>query len=225
MREYSETKLLKSCKISKSDLIKLIELITNGFPLTDRKADFTLKANYEITSITEYSLEELLKNNDIPAILSDLSINQIGWDDKREHKNISVYISTQFVFLSVSGFDEAWVHGKFEIIEKFIKSKQRKLVYLFYTLPLIGGGLLGSVILPSIFDLIKNKDIDIILFASGLLMFVLLFIVFFTSSFSKTQIITTDLPLKSDNNAFNSLMINILLLVFTIITFIYTFVI
>jgi len=105
------------------DLTDLIELIIENN--SANKKICKISTIIETLSIEERSIEAFLAHKEIPDKLDncDISYHVISSNHKTE-KYVSLTIAAKYISrLTVHGWDEAWVLGKFQQIEGFINKK------------------------------------------------------------------------------------------------------
>ncbi len=216
MKDYSQHKDIHPCKLEKNDLFELVKIIKKGFAETNRKEDLQIRSHIPNVSIYENSLEDFLKHKDIPNIINRLSIEQIGWNNKREiDKKVSITFYDNFIDFDVSGFDEEWVLGKSMQIQNFLRKKRTKLFFLNRSSPILFG-LLIPVGFYAILKSIKEFSlIPIILSVLFMISIVTLIILFFKGKFLPyTRIIIVPKKMNKENII---LLISILTLIISFI--------
>ena len=122
MNEFNKSGDIKYFPISKTDLKDLEEIIVDNNSSDKYFAIYTI---INILKISENSIGALLGHKEIPDRLSQYDIKSIKLDSNHvAEKYINMHIMNEHVSsLHISGFDEAWVRGKFQQIEEFINDK------------------------------------------------------------------------------------------------------
>ncbi|MGD0951274.1 MAG: hypothetical protein ABR985_02590 [Methanotrichaceae archaeon] len=125
LKKYEKRGELKYLPIRKKDLSDLVELIVDK-DFSDK--NLSISTEIDTISIKGSSLEAFLAHKDVPDPLNRYEITSIKYD---AHKNIekTIYLSIyskNSSNLSVSGFDEVWVLGKFQQINEFINRKSEQ---------------------------------------------------------------------------------------------------
>jgi len=125
MKEYTKSASIHPCKLNRNDLLKLIELLKEAFPFSDRKEDFTISTNLPNISIRANSIEDFLEHEDLPDKFSRLSLEIIGWSEDREiDKAVRMIFYDNFISLDVNGAEQTWVLGKYSQIVDFLRKKR-----------------------------------------------------------------------------------------------------
>ena len=124
-KKYEKKEEIKYLQIRKKDLADLMELIVdNNF--SDK--NLSISTEIDTVSIEGSSVGAFLAHKDVPDPLNRYAIISIKND---VHSNIekNIYLnvySNNSSSLSVSGFDEVWVLGKFQQINEFINRKSEQ---------------------------------------------------------------------------------------------------
>lgn len=135
MKTYSQSKRFSSCKLTKEDLVNLVNLIKLDFPKTDRSEDFKISSYLEKIRISENDLEKFLDHTELPDSLKRLNLDLIGWDQQRNiDKNVKISFYDNSVRLDVSGNTESWVLGKYSQLTGFLNEK-KSIFWFFNTIP------------------------------------------------------------------------------------------
>ncbi len=122
---YSVSTDIHPCRLVKDDLPKLMGIIREGIPHSDRKEDLDIRTSFRHTGIHENSMEEFLQHAELPERLDRLTIRIIGWNENRQiDKTVNLVFNHHFIRLEASGTDETWVLGKHAQIRQFLKEKR-----------------------------------------------------------------------------------------------------
>lgn len=133
MINFTKDKSLNACHLTKENLITLISVLETDFPESTRSEDFSISTRTNEIYISEHTIEAFLQHKRLPEILSNLSIDLIGWSsDRKIDKKLYLNFSENYSRLSVSGSSESWVNGKFLQIVNFLKDS-RPLLWFLYT--------------------------------------------------------------------------------------------
>lgn len=135
MKTYSQSRRFSSCKLTREDLVNLINLVKLDFPMTDRAEDFKISSYLEKIQISENDLGKFLDHKELPDKLKRLNIDLIGWDQQRNiDKNVKISFYDNSVRLDVSGNTESWVLGKYSQLTAFLNEK-KSIFWFFNTIP------------------------------------------------------------------------------------------
>ena len=130
MKNYRKSGKIHSCKIKKSDLLKLIEIIKKTFPDSNRKEDFKVSTNLPNVCIHSNSIEDFLEHEELPDKLNRLSIEIMGMNqydniiDLNIDKDIRLVFYDNSINLDIYGEENAWVIGKYAEITDFLKERR-----------------------------------------------------------------------------------------------------
>jgi len=216
VKEYTKSLDVHPCKLERDDLLKLITIVKETFPISERKEDFKVSTNFPNISIRENSIEDFLAHKELPQRFNRLSIEIIGWDkNSKIDKTVRMTFYDNFIELDVNGVDETWVLGKYAQITNFL-SKKRPWFWALHGK--VFPYLIGAIPVISICGLIyfiKVKEIPyLVSIAIFLIAWLFATVHFLRGTFLPyTQIILT--PKKS--SLFSKENIIILIAIFTLI--------
>jgi hypothetical protein len=111
-------------------LPELVEIVKISFPPSEREDDLRIEVDLLTLSIRANSIEEFLSHKELPEVLNNIEIRMIGWDNE-SNIDKSVYLTIDYrnhgkrIWLSVSGYDQTWVLGKYALIEGFLREKEK----------------------------------------------------------------------------------------------------
>ena len=219
MKEYTKSVNVHPCKLERDDLLKLITIVKETFPISERKEDFKVSTNLPSIFIRENSIEDFLTHKELPQRFNRLSIEIIGWDKNREiDKTVRMTFYDNFITLVVTGVDETWVLGKYSQITNFLRKKRPWFWALPNTVfPLLTGAIPFMCIYGLIY-FIKVKEIPyVVSIALFLIAWLFATVLYFKDKFLPyTQIILT--PKKAIFSKENIIiLIATLTLIFTIV--------
>ena len=123
MKEYTKSREIHPCKLERDDLLKLIKIVKEGFPDSERDIYFKLYSNLPNVSIESHSIEDFLEQEELPDKLNRLSIEIMGYDQDHRNinKNIHITFYDNYINLDINGEDQTWVLGKYAQIYDFLK--------------------------------------------------------------------------------------------------------
>lgn len=126
MKQYSQQdNNFGACKLELSDLRKLVNIVTDGFPSGRSNLQGRVTSNISLYqkdfSITEPTLEEFLRHDALPDKLDKLTVEIMDWQAGRTAR---INFDPAFVMLFVTGPEETWVLGKYERIRKFLEQQR-----------------------------------------------------------------------------------------------------
>ena len=149
MKEYTKSGRIHPCKLERNDLLQLIKIVKETFPVSDRKDDFNVSTNLPNISIRENSIEDFLKHEELPDKFNRLSIRARGWSENREiDKDVRMTFYDNFIDLDVDGTDQTWVLGKYSQITNLLREK-RPWFWVFKAHPVLEGFIQGFILLLS----------------------------------------------------------------------------
>lgn len=134
--KFNQSKTLRSCKLTKDDLLELVnEIYKKCFSKPGIKVYFNISTELLSSKISSNNIKKFLENKKLPVTLTGLTIfaaeqNSI---DKSIYLNFSETIDRK-IYLNITGKDEIWVLGTFQYIYNFLKAK--KTWYWFFNLGL-----------------------------------------------------------------------------------------
>jgi len=159
MQEYTKSASIHPCRLQRNALLRLIEIVKENFPISDRKQDFEVSTNLPNIRIRENSIEDFLKHDELPDKLNRLSINIVGRSEKREiNKSVYITFSNYDIDLNVNGLEETWVLGKYAQITNFLREKKPWFWAIHKVFPFIAGIILIPVLI-GIVSFIKAEEI------------------------------------------------------------------
>jgi len=120
LKEFIKSEFIKNVPISKIDLKNLWEMIVGN---NQSDLDSTIYITVDMLKIEEKSIEALLAHKEIPDRLSGYEIRSYNRDSKYKSAIDLTTNTGASSHLYITGYDEAWVRGKFQQIEEFINSK------------------------------------------------------------------------------------------------------
>jgi len=121
MIKFSIEKELHPIKMSKDDLINLLNMITKNSKIDD----FYGNMGFPKFRCHEHDVEKFLNFNEDVKFCDDLSIDIYMHDDSKENRQYVRIILCRFITsMEVEGDDEIWVLGKFQQISNFFQRKK-----------------------------------------------------------------------------------------------------
>lgn len=125
MISYTKDKRIHPCYLTKSDLEALVDLIQEDFPALKRGDDFSIRTYSEGINVSEKTLSDLLSHKKLPQVITRLAISRIGWTNEGEiDKKLYINFWDNFIELSISGYSETWVNGKYLQVVNFLKKRK-----------------------------------------------------------------------------------------------------
>ena len=217
MKKYQKSGKIHSCKIKKDDLLKLIEIIKETFPDSDRKEDFEVSTRLPNIRIHSNSIEDFLKHEELPDKLNRLSIGIIGMNqDRNIDKRVELTFYDNFIDLNVYGEDNTWVIGKYTVITDFLKKKRSWFWFIhtnvFYSIE--GGiGMLLLIVLTSL--VVHFITINEIMYS--IITVIILFILAYIYHLKKTIFPYIQIIIKHEKSFFNIENIKLIILLLSLI--------
>lgn len=159
MKEYTKSGNIHPCRLERNDLLELIKIIKETFPVSDRKEDFKISTNLPDIHISSNSIKEFLKHEELPDKFDRLTLDVLGWSKNREiNKSIHITFYGSYINLNVDGTQQTWVLGKYSQITNFLKKKKPWFWALHKIFPVIAG-IIPIVFLIALVDFVKAKVI------------------------------------------------------------------
>lgn len=130
MKKYTKETKVHPCRLTRSDLVGLEEVIRSDIK-TERTKDFKVTCHIPNIDISENSINDFLNHKDLPRIISRISLSIIGWsEDNNIDKSVDLIFYDSFITLRVSGTSETWVNGKFLQVVNLLRTKRPALWFL-----------------------------------------------------------------------------------------------
>ena len=218
MKKYTKLESIHPCRLERNDLLELIKIVKETFPVSGRKEDFEIYTTLPNISISSNSIEDFLKHEELPDELNKLSFNIIGWSKNREiDKSVRMTFYNNYIDLDIDGREQTWVLGKYSQITDFLRKKRPWFWALHKLSPYIRGIIAGIIPVLSLIvtvELIKAKAI-IYSISTALLLIAWVFAIVFY--FKGTLLPYTKIIITPKKSFFNKENITIIVLVLTFI--------
>lgn len=120
-RNFRKSGTLKPCKLDRTELIKLVDIIKTGFNGTD--INLRIYADWADVYISGNDIEQLLNHEELPDRLTSLSIYAEGTGDKRG-SNIRLAFYSFSISLEIDSPDQLWLLGIYTQIKEFLETKK-----------------------------------------------------------------------------------------------------
>lgn len=134
MINYRKEEDVHPCHLSREDVIRLVQLIKTDFAASTRKEDLEITSHLNQEVVSANSIEDFLGHNNLPAIISRLTIRLTGWSNSKIDKTVNLTFYDNFIQLNVSGDSQSWVNGKFIQINDYLRTK-RPFFWFLRTMP------------------------------------------------------------------------------------------
>jgi hypothetical protein len=208
MTEYNKSGNLAPCKLERSDVEKLINIMSEDDNKANIRISSAIPHNY--VDIDEKTPDDFFKHDKLTPTLNNLTI-QVSTTNGR------IYLTFQefHIWVSVSGLDQTWVLGKYSQIENFSKEKKpwfwfiMRYPFIFYS---FAGGVIGFF-LPDISSLKSGNYVYSI--SLSLFLITWLFIIYLT--FTGKILHYTRIIIKPKKSFFNYENITLFILILTLI--------
>ena len=218
MKEYTKSGSIHPCKLERNDLLKLVKIVKETSPISERKEDFEISTNLPNIAIRSNSIEDFLKHEELPDKFNRLSFRIIGWSENREiDKSIQMIFYDNFINLYVEGIDQTWVLGKYSQITDFLRKKRPWFWALQKIFPSITGIIPLLSLIAIVYFIMVKAIISSISTTFFLIAWVFATVLYFKGTFLPyTQIILA--PKKSFLNKENIIIVvGVLCLIVSII--------
>ena len=199
-------------------MLKLVKIVKETFPISERKEDFEISTNLPNIAIRSNSIEDFLKHEELPDKFNRLSFRIIGWSENREiDKSIQMIFYDNFINLYVDGIDQTWVLGKYSQITDFLRKKRPWFWALQKIFPSITGIIPLLSLIAIVYFIMVKAIISSISTTFFLIAWVFATVLYFKGTFLPyTQIILA--PKKSFLNKENIIIVvGVLCLIVSII--------
>lgn len=172
MKKYKKEGQITPCKLNKDDLYELVQIIKKNLKKSN---EVKLYISYNPTEldIQENSIDELLKHNELPNTINQLSLRIQVFDENLEIiKTVDLRFYNSFINLRVEGLEETWVLGKYKQIHNYLNKKKPWFLFILRIYPLFYF-LLGAFFPVSILGLVYFISEDKILYSISSLIFLI----------------------------------------------------
>lgn len=123
-RVHRELFYLNCVLFRRQDLVALAKMLIDD-PDTDR---IKVQVDFDSTSITAESMEELLGNQDLPPYTDKVSVGMLRLINTPEYRDfpcgISLTLHHNYVSCHIHSLDQTWFLGKKSAVEKFFRLRR-----------------------------------------------------------------------------------------------------
>lgn len=214
MRQFQKSSNIHPCKLTKTDLLELIEIIKETPPNSVIIESLKISTNLPDIRIDSNNIDDFLKHKELPDKFNRLSIKIFGMKPDR---NVFLTFYDNFIDLDVSGDERTWVLGKYNEITEFLKKKRPWFWFTRNNIFSFIEGAIGVLLFIAFINFIKVSEIIYSILASIMLfIFAYLYYLYFEGKILPyTQIIINEKPFFNRENL--TLIIILLTLIVTTI--------